>query len=109
MMLTFHFFTIILLTCLVWVVHQHKQKISLFILPKQTGYKSSMEEMLRMYGSLAPKRYKYSELKQMTSSLKDKLGEAGYGTVFRGSLQDGCAVAVKLLKVSKGNGEVFLN
>ncbi|KAF7034619.1 hypothetical protein CFC21_045607 [Triticum aestivum] len=45
----------------------------------------------------------------MTSSFKDKLGEGGYGTVFRGSLQDGCAVAVKLLKVSKGNGEEFLN
>uniref|UniRef100_A0A453DUT4 Protein kinase domain-containing protein n=2 Tax=Aegilops tauschii subsp. strangulata TaxID=200361 RepID=A0A453DUT4_AEGTS len=67
-----------------------------------------MEEMLRMYGSLAPKRYKYSELKQMTSPFKDKLGEGGYGTVFRGSLQDGCAVAVNLLKVSNGKEE-FLN
>uniref|UniRef100_A0A8R7TQK7 Protein kinase domain-containing protein n=1 Tax=Triticum urartu TaxID=4572 RepID=A0A8R7TQK7_TRIUA len=94
------------LTCLVWGVHRHKQRL-VFILPKQTDNKSSMEEMLRMYGSLAPKRYKYSELKQMTSSFKDKLGEGGYGTVFRGSLQDGCAVAVKLLKVSKGNGEEF--
>ncbi|KAF7034614.1 hypothetical protein CFC21_045599 [Triticum aestivum] len=101
--------TISLLTCLVWGVHRHKKKISLLILPKQTGNKSSMEEMLRKYGSLAPKRYKYSELKQMTSSFKDKLGEGGYGMVFRGSLQDGCAVAVKLLKVSKGNGEEFLN
>ncbi|XP_044335921.1 LEAF RUST 10 DISEASE-RESISTANCEUS RECEPTOR-LIKE PROTEIN KINASE-like 2.5 [Triticum aestivum] len=115
MMLTFCFFTvslaatISLLTCLVWGVHRQKQRICLLILPKQTGNKSSMEEMLRRYGSLAPKRYKYSELKQMTSSFKDKLGEGGYGTVFRGSLQDGCVVAVKLLKVSKGNGEEFLN
>ncbi|KAF7027370.1 hypothetical protein CFC21_039416 [Triticum aestivum] len=101
--------TVSLLTFLVWGVHRQKQKISLFILRKQTGNKSSMEEMLRRYGSLAPKRYKYSELKQMTSSFKDKLGEGGYGTVFRGSLQDGCVVAVKLLKVSKGNGEEFLN
>uniref|UniRef100_R7W819 non-specific serine/threonine protein kinase n=1 Tax=Aegilops tauschii TaxID=37682 RepID=R7W819_AEGTA len=100
--------TISLLTCLVWGVHRHKQNSSLSILPKQTDNKSSMEEMLRMYGSLAPKRYKYSELKQMTSPFKDKLGEGGYGTVFRGSLQDGCAVAVNLLKVSNGKEE-FLN
>jgi serine/threonine protein kinase len=51
----------------------------------------------------------YSELKKMTSSFKDKLGEGGYGTVFKGSLQDGCVVAVKILKGSKGNVDEFLN
>jgi serine/threonine protein kinase len=65
--------------------------------------------MLRRCGPLAPKRYMYSELKKMTSSFKDKLGEGGYGTVFKGSLQDGCVVAVKILKGSKGNVDEFLN
>ncbi|KAM0844969.1 hypothetical protein ACQ4PT_056720 [Festuca glaucescens] len=68
-----------------------------------------MEEMLRRYGPLAPKRYRYSDLKKMTSSFKNKLGEGGYGTVYRGSLRDGCVVAVKLLQGSKGNVEEFLN
>ncbi|KAM0914830.1 hypothetical protein ACQ4PT_011259 [Festuca glaucescens] len=94
---------------LVWGMYSQKQKLSLFIFPKQTSNKSSMEEMLRRYGPLAPKRYRYSDLKKMTSSFKNKLGEGGYGTVYRGSLRDGCVVAVKLLQGSKGNVEEFLN
>ena len=45
----------------------------------------------------------------MTKSFKDKLGQGGYGGVYKGKLQDGCFVAVKVLKESKGNGEEFLN
>ncbi|XP_050277088.1 LEAF RUST 10 DISEASE-RESISTANCE LOCUS RECEPTOR-LIKE PROTEIN KINASE-like 2.1 isoform X4 [Quercus robur] len=37
------------------------------------------------------------------------LGQGGYGGVYKGKLQDGCFVAVKVLKESKGNGEEFLN
>uniref|UniRef100_A0ACD5TQL8 Uncharacterized protein n=1 Tax=Avena sativa TaxID=4498 RepID=A0ACD5TQL8_AVESA len=99
----------LLFTCLVWGMYRQKQKLSLYILPKQTRNKSSTEEMLRRYGPLAPRWYMYSELKKMTSSFKDKLGEGGYGIVFRGCLQDGCVVAVKILKGSKGNVDEFLN
>ena len=45
----------------------------------------------------------------MTNSFKDKLGQGGYGGVYKGKLQDGCFVAVKVLKELKGNGEEFLN
>ncbi|XP_030959261.1 PR5-like receptor kinase [Quercus lobata] len=45
----------------------------------------------------------------MTNSFKDKLGQGGYGGVYKGKLQDGCFVAVKVLKESKGNGEEFIN
>lgn len=65
--------------------------------------------MLRKCGSLSLKKYKYSELKKITRSFEDELGEGGYGVVYKGSLKDGRMVAVKLLKGSKGNGEDFLN
>ncbi|XXG71873.1 hypothetical protein AAC387_Pa07g1101 [Persea americana] len=45
----------------------------------------------------------------MTNSFKDKLGEGGYGGVFKGKLKDGRLVAVKVLNNSKGNGEEFIN
>ncbi|XXG71876.1 hypothetical protein AAC387_Pa07g1103 [Persea americana] len=69
----------------------------------------NVEAFLQNYGSLAPKQFRYSELKRMTNSFKDKLGEGGYGDVFRGKLKDGRLVAVKVLNNSKGNGEEFIN
>ena len=45
----------------------------------------------------------------MTNFFKDKLGEGGYGSVYKGKLEDGCLVAVKVLKESSGNGEEFIN
>ncbi|CAL9779702.1 unnamed protein product [Musa acuminata subsp. burmannicoides] len=73
------------------------------------GNVQSAEALLNMHGSLSPKRYKYSEIKRMTTSFSHKLGHGGYGTVYEGTLQDGRSVAVKLLTASKGNGEEFIN
>ncbi|CAL9183771.1 unnamed protein product [Musa hybrid cultivar] len=70
---------------------------------------AKIEDFLNDYGSLAPKRYKYSELKKMTKSFKRKLGEGGYGSVFKGTLQDGRSVAVKILSKSTENGAEFIN
>ncbi|OEL34772.1 Rust resistance kinase Lr10 [Dichanthelium oligosanthes] len=94
---------------LVWIIYRRKQKFNLLILQKHAQSKSNTEEILRRYQSLNPKRYNYSDLKKITGSFKEKIGEGGYGTVFKGSLPDGRMVAVKLLKGSKGNGEEFLN
>ncbi|CAL9762658.1 unnamed protein product [Musa acuminata subsp. burmannicoides] len=70
---------------------------------------AKIEDFLNDYGSLAPKRYMYSELKKMTKSFKEKLGEGGYGSVFKGALQDGRSVAVKILSKSTENGAEFIN
>ncbi|XP_009390420.2 LEAF RUST 10 DISEASE-RESISTANCE LOCUS RECEPTOR-LIKE PROTEIN KINASE-like 2.1 [Musa acuminata AAA Group] len=70
----------------------------------------NIEAFLDNYGSLAPKRYKYSDLKSMTKSFHEKLGAGGYGSVFKGTLEDGRLVAVKMLmSESKENGAEFMN
>ncbi|XP_034202866.1 rust resistance kinase Lr10-like [Prunus dulcis] len=43
----------------------------------------------------------------MTSKFKKKLGEGGYGSVFKGKLRSGRFVAIKLLGKAKGNGQDF--
>ncbi|KAJ6811338.1 LEAF RUST 10 DISEASE-RESISTANCE LOCUS RECEPTOR-LIKE PROTEIN KINASE-like 2.1 [Iris pallida] len=69
----------------------------------------NVENFLKKHGSLAPKRYKYSDVKKITESFRNKLGQGGYGSVFKGTLIDGRFVAVKVLSDSKGNGEDFFN
>ncbi|XP_059451575.1 PR5-like receptor kinase [Corylus avellana] len=67
------------------------------------------EEIMKNCGSIAPKRYTYSDVKKLTNSFKDKVGQGGYGVVYKGKLPDGRMVAVKVLNKSKGNGEEFIN
>ncbi|TXG46601.1 hypothetical protein EZV62_027901 [Acer yangbiense] len=69
----------------------------------------NMEAFVRNFGSLASTRYNYSDVKRMTNSFSNKLGQGGYGDVYKGKLPDGRLVAVKFLKESKGNGEEFTN
>ncbi|KAL5070534.1 hypothetical protein RYX36_021421 [Vicia faba] len=49
------------------------------------------------------------EIKKATSSFKNKLGQGRYGSVYKGKLQDGSLVAVRVLSESNGNGEEFIN
>ncbi|KAH9675703.1 PR5-like receptor kinase [Citrus sinensis] len=69
----------------------------------------NVEAFIRNHESLAPKRYSYSDVKRMTKSFRDKLGQGGYGEVYKGELPDGQLVAVKVLKNSRCNGEEFIN
>ena len=65
--------------------------------------------MLHYSSELAPKRYSYSEIKKITKSFKEELGQGGFGTVYKGKLADGRFVAVKILREFKRDGEEFIN
>ncbi|KAG4910153.1 hypothetical protein JHK87_056269 [Glycine soja] len=68
-----------------------------------------IEGFLKEHGPLPTTRYSYSEVKKMTNSFRNKLGQGGFGSVYKGKLHDGQVVAVKILNKSEGNGEEFIN
>jgi serine/threonine protein kinase len=76
---------------------------------KESQTHKNVEAFLRNNGPLAIRRYSYSDIKNMTNLFRNKLGEGGFGGVYEWKLQDGCLVAVKVLKESRGNGEDFIN
>ena len=59
--------------------------------------------------NINPIRYEYKEVKKMTKGFKVKLGEGGFGSVYKGKLRSGLDVAVKMLNKSKDSGEDFVN
>ncbi|XP_047968805.1 rust resistance kinase Lr10-like isoform X2 [Salvia hispanica] len=68
-----------------------------------------VESFLQSDNKLVPIRYSYSEVKKMTKNFEDKLGQGGFGSVYKGKLRSGHLVAVKLLKKSGANGQDFIN
>ncbi|GKV16774.1 hypothetical protein SLEP1_g27365 [Rubroshorea leprosula] len=68
-----------------------------------------VEAFFLKYGSLAPKKFSYSDIRKITKSFNDKLGHGGYGSVYKGELPDGSIVAVKVLSKSIGDGQDFIN
>ncbi|VAH63043.1 unnamed protein product [Triticum turgidum subsp. durum] len=63
-----------------------------------------IESYLQKNGTVHPKRYAYAQVKRMTRSFAEKLGQGGFGAVYRGDLSDGRQIAVKMLKDFKTDG-----
>ncbi|CAJ1972269.1 unnamed protein product [Sphenostylis stenocarpa] len=59
--------------------------------------------------TLMPIRYSYKEIKHMTKGFKEKLGQGGFGLVYKGKLRSGLFVAIKMLSKSKSNGQDFIS
>ncbi|MED6210397.1 hypothetical protein PIB30_063700 [Stylosanthes scabra] len=69
----------------------------------------NIEEFLQ-HNTLMPIRYSYKEIKKMTGGFREKLGEGGFGAVYKGKLVSGPFVAIKMLgKAKESNGQDFIS
>ncbi|XBI77653.1 hypothetical protein VPH35_070719 [Triticum aestivum] len=101
----------LLFPCIYMLTWHRKGRRLWFILCNKSSRnnENNYEAMIASYGSLAPKRYMYSDVMKITFSRSNELGKGGYGVVFKGRLHDGRLVAVKFLHDSKGNRSEFVN
>ncbi|VAH12274.1 unnamed protein product [Triticum turgidum subsp. durum] len=70
----------------------------------------AVEKFLRIQQMIGPARYSYTDIVAVTSHFRDKLGQGGYGSVYKGVLlPGGVHVAVKMLEGNSNcNGEDFI-
>ncbi|XP_050370289.1 rust resistance kinase Lr10-like [Argentina anserina] len=68
-----------------------------------------IEDFLRNNNNLIPVRFSYGDIRKMSSGFKEKLGEGGFGTVYKAKLRSGRPVAIKMLSKTKADGQDFIN
>jgi len=70
----------------------------------------AVEKFLQMQQMLGPIRFAYTDITEITSHFRDKLGQGGYGSVYKGELLPrNVQVAVKMLGNSNCNGDEFIS
>ncbi|CAH8332409.1 unnamed protein product [Eruca vesicaria subsp. sativa] len=79
--------------------------VVIFIIRKSRKRYTDDAELLNM--DVKPYTFAYSELKSATEdfNLSNKLGEGGFGSVYKGNLADGREIAVKVLSVGSQHGK----
>ncbi|XP_073101228.1 rust resistance kinase Lr10-like [Elaeis guineensis] len=102
---------IFLFVCLLSLYFCCNRQLNISIFHGKNGSRKDpkLEAFIEMFKHLAPTRYSYSNVEKMTSCFSHRIGQGGYGGVYKGKLENGCPVAVKVLNSSKGNGKEFFS
>ena len=66
-----------------------------------------VEEFLRSHKNLQLIKYSYSDIKKMTNKFNNKLGQGGFGSVYKGKLRSNQIVAVKVLVMHNLVGKIL--
>ncbi|KMZ66758.1 Kinase family protein [Zostera marina] len=79
--------------------------------PPVSDLKKPLDEGERVDGSVSlsqPQRFTYNQLRRATGcfALSNKVGQGGFGSVFRGVIQGGKEIAVKLMDSGSFQGEI---
>ncbi|GLJ09822.1 hypothetical protein SUGI_0116510 [Cryptomeria japonica] len=69
---------------------------------------SKVKTFLNSYVDEMQTRYSYSSLKKITNNFAQKLGEGGFGVVYKGKLPSGTLVAFKMLDHSRQSETQFM-
>ncbi|KAF9599655.1 hypothetical protein IFM89_001601 [Coptis chinensis] len=71
---------------------------------------ASVETFLHNYTLGRPTRFSYKQLKKYTNNFTQKIGQGGFGSVYKGELPNGFSIAVKILDETTNQIETqFLN
>ncbi|KAK4257815.1 hypothetical protein QN277_007353 [Acacia crassicarpa] len=95
--ITFRFLFGVVLLSIMLIYTYRRRHLSIY---------EDIEDFIRLHHDLIPIRYSYKDLKTMTENFKNKLGEGGFATVFKGKLRSGPDIAIKMLRKSnKANND----
>ncbi|XP_061999012.1 rust resistance kinase Lr10-like [Rosa rugosa] len=70
---------------------------------------STIEDFLKSDNNFVPIRYSYSDIKKMSFKFNEKLGEGGFGSVYKAKLRSGRFAAIKMLGKPQSNGQEFIS